>query len=47
MPNQLQEQKLRVVENRIEQCCAAHVLLIVVKNNEQVVDPESSPQSGV
>ena len=34
---------LKVVENRIKQCCAAHI----VSNAEQVVEPESSPQSGV
>ena len=34
---------LKVVENRIKQCCAAHI----VNNTEQVVEPESSQQSGV
>ena len=42
----LHAKKLRVVENKIEQCCAA-TLFNVVNNIEQVVEPESSPQSGV
>ena len=37
---------LKAVENNLEQCCAAQ-LFNVVNNIEQVVEPESSPQSGV
>ena len=37
---------LKVIENRIEQCYAAHVFN-VVNNTEQIVEPESSLQPGV
>ena len=38
---------LKLVENRIEQYVVHPTLFDVVNNIEQVVEPESSPQSGV